>query len=163
MNTQRGQTLIEILAALSVMAVLLTSITISVLSSLNNATYSKNQNLATQYAQQGMEAVRNLRSVDYTTFNSLSGSYCLAKTCTSLDSSIPSCWTKTSPGACNSNIDSYFAREISAPSSSTDCKSSTKEIQAIVSWTDGRCTAGVNCRQVQVTSCFSNTTTAPAP
>lgn len=74
---QRGQTLLEVLAALGAGIVILIAITSAVLSSLSNAQFSKNQNLATLYAQQGMEMMRDLRNKDWNSFASRNGSFCL--------------------------------------------------------------------------------------
>ncbi|MBI3069818.1 MAG: hypothetical protein HYY87_00750, partial [Candidatus Levybacteria bacterium] len=57
-KVQKGQTLIEVLLALGTAVVVLSATVVAVLSALNNAQFSKNQSLATQYAQEGMEVMR---------------------------------------------------------------------------------------------------------
>src|SRR3989338_6084252 len=56
---QSGQTLLEALVALATAVVIISAMTVTVLSSLNNAQFSKNQNQATLYAQQGIEFLKN--------------------------------------------------------------------------------------------------------
>lgn len=165
MKRQSGQTLIEILAALSVVVVVLTGITMAVLNALNNTTDSKNDNLATAFAQQGMESMKSLELSDYTTFKSLPGqSYCLAQTCNILTSSDPACWLQSgNSSACKNNVNNFFTRVITVPSSAPDCASGTIEVQSIVSWANGKCTGGTQCKIVQVTSCFSKTSALPTP
>ena len=68
-NIEAGQTLIEVLAALSIVVVLLYGITIAVVFSLNNAQFTKNQNLANHYAEQGLGIVRHIWNSDLSFFN----------------------------------------------------------------------------------------------
>lgn len=162
--TQKGQTLIEVLVGLATAVVVIAAITTATISSLNNATFSKNQNLATQYAQQGMEFMRKLRDNSYSTFQGLSGTYCLAKECTKLTSSNPKCWTPTSGNTCNQNID-YFVRQIDVQQNSPNCDGASTQIVAKVSWFDAKCTSGTNtfCHQVLLTTCLSNYQVVPTP
>ena len=62
---QAGQTLIEVLVALAGITIIVTSLTVAVITSLNSAEFVKNQNLATQYAQQGMEVMRFMRNTNF--------------------------------------------------------------------------------------------------
>ncbi len=162
MRNESGQTLLEIVAAIGVMVMILTAVTVAALSALSSSMTSKYQNLATSYAQQGIESMRNLRTTDYASFSGASGYYCLPKGC---DINVTSCWISTgSLSGCGVNVDNTFSRIVNAPSGSPDCGSTgAKEIQVYVNWSDGKCSGGSFCRQVKVTSCFSNATAAPAP
>ena len=77
---EKGQTIIEVLVALGASVAIIAAVTIAVTSALSNSLYNKNQNLATQYAQQGMEIMRQMRDSDWSSFSALSGNpaqYCL--------------------------------------------------------------------------------------
>lgn len=154
---QRGQTLIEVLVGLATAVVVIAAITTATISSLNNATYSKNQNLATQYAQQGMEYMRKMRDNSYGTFKTLSGTYCLAKECTTLTSSNPKCWTPASGNQCNQNVET-FVRQIDVQQDSPSCDAASAQVVSTVSWFDAKCTSGDNtfCHQVVLTTCLSD-------
>ena len=54
----QGQTLIEMLLAVSIAALVLIGLTKAVVIGLRNARFAKNQSLATQYAQETMEKIR---------------------------------------------------------------------------------------------------------
>ena len=55
-----GQTLIEVIVALSVVLLILAAIAVAVTTSVSNSTYLKNHNLASKHAQDGMEYIRHL-------------------------------------------------------------------------------------------------------
>lgn len=176
MEKTTGFTLIEVLAALGVASLLVSVITVAVLSALFNAQYSKNQNLATQYAQEGMEIVRKIRNEDFTAFNSLGSnqgiSYCLNKNQTTIQ--------KESPGANSSdrrnstiqgcakqvgqpgqNVDN-FARQVDVARDASRCgndgTSGGTKVTVSVSWSDSKCvdTNNLFCHQVKLVSCFSD-------
>jgi Tfp pilus assembly protein PilW len=85
MSNEKGQTLIEVLVGLAAGVIVIGAITIVTINALNNAQFSENQNLATEYAQQAMENMRNMRDTDYGNFSLLSGAYCMGKVCTNLN------------------------------------------------------------------------------
>jgi len=150
---ERGQTLIEALVALGAAVVVLSAITVAVISALNNVEYSKNQNLATQYAQQGLEIMRHLSDTNWSVFSAkISSTYCLAK-----DSNLLSDYLNS----CAQNVD-IFAREVDITQSSPTCFGSSSSSDSVlvkvkVSWTDGKCNVGnANCHNVILESCFSN-------
>lgn len=182
-NSQSGQTIIEVLAALAIGVVIVAAISTSVISSLSNAQFGKNQNQANQYAQQGMEIIRNMRSANYTNFSILSGSFCLAKNSTTLGSY---------GSGCLQNVD-QFEREVFIEQNSCDCGSSTK-VAVTVGWSDSKCSAAPTptptsglgpargaralpncnsislpspnaqfCHKVQLVSCLSDTNAVPTP
>lgn len=147
---QHGQTLIEALVALGASVLVISAITIAVVSALNNVQYAKNQNLATQYAQEGMETVRQISQSDWTLFSSYnSGSYCLnqrAKTLTS------------STGTCGQNVGIYSrgVNIVKDNPSITNCQNNVF-VTVNVSWSDGKCEASnPMCHNVILKSCFPN-------
>lgn len=65
-SKQNGQSLVEVVVALSVAAVIITALLIVVITSLRNAQLSQTQSRATKYAQEGLEKVRAIRDRDGT-------------------------------------------------------------------------------------------------
>jgi type II secretory pathway pseudopilin PulG len=62
---QKGQVLIEALVALGVAVVIIGVVVIVVINSLNNVELAKNENLATQYAKEGIEVVKELSETNW--------------------------------------------------------------------------------------------------
>lgn len=163
----KGQTLIEVLVALAVAALIISAISIAVITSLNNAIFSKNQNLATQYAQEGMEMMRRLKNTNWNTLNNYGNSdgsrtyYCLDKGSVVL---------RTMDGdKCGQNID-IFMRRVTVEKNNSYCKLEGSAIlgtRLIVSvfWSDGKCRDAVNpfCNKTEVVSCFNDSNTIQAP
>lgn len=153
----KGQTLIEAIVALGAAIIIISVIVIVVISALNNTQFSKNQNLATQFAQQAMEVMRQMRDSNWTTFSELSaGSYCLDK-----ESNIPV--SKDPITGCGQNVD-VFAREVDIEKNSSSCGEATK-VTVTVFWTDAKCTGVTNpfCHKVELVSCFSDLRLIPTP
>lgn len=70
-DSSKGQTLLEVILAIGVAALVLIGLTRAVTVALRNAQFAKKQALATQYAQEGMEKVRAYRDqTDWTIFTS---------------------------------------------------------------------------------------------
>lgn len=143
---EKGQTLVEVLLALAAAVVIISAISVVVLSSLSNAQFSKNQNIATKYSSEGMEFVRRLRDSDYITFKAYpNGTYCLAK---------PLPVALGAPASCTlPNVDNFFIR--SATLSNTSCGSNEEQITVTVTWTDNKCLLGQYCHSSTLTSCLS--------
>lgn len=164
--SQKGQTLIEVLIAFATLAVVITSATLTVISALNNAEFVKNQHLATQYAQQGMEIVRSIRENNYKLFLSLSNPdnlpnpdriiyYCMASTCTTLSTSSGICGITTAP--CGQQNIGAFVRAVAidkTTQNNCDTGNST-QVSVNVSWTDGSCPRGEYCHTSSVFSCLA--------
>ncbi len=156
----KGQTLIELLVGFTAMALIIGAITMLSVSALNNAQFSKNQSFATQYAQQGIEMMRNLRDINIVKFKSLSSHICLAESCNSpVAGNNPSCG---GAATCDVNVLGTFVRDINITPQSPDCglnglgAAVNTKVTVGVSWTDGKCTQGAYCHTEQVTSCFSD-------
>lgn len=160
----RGQSLIEIVLALSVAVVVITGITFAITSSLKNATFTKNQTLASSYAQQGMEVVRAIRDRSWTSFSSYNGWYCLAANSTELVG-------RTGLDCEPEGMVGIFIREVRMQVNNTDCEAGvpgTPNTKATVSvkWSDSKCPSTppfTYCHEVKLISCFTNTNVVPTP
>lgn len=163
----KGQTLIEVLVALAVAALIISAISVTVISSLNNAIFSKNQNLATQYAQEGMETMRKLKNSNWNTFNSYGNAdgsityYCLDDGSATL--------RQMQGDKCGQNID-IFMRQVTVEKSNSDCQLAGSpnlgtKMKVSVFWSDGKCKDPVNpfCNKVEDVSCFNNSNVLPPP
>jgi type II secretory pathway pseudopilin PulG len=64
----RGQSLIEVLTALAIAVLVIIALVAGVTFAIRNLTHAKNQALATQYAQEGLEMARKARDVNPTAF-----------------------------------------------------------------------------------------------
>lgn len=144
--------------ALSVVVVLISAAVVSVISALSNSQYSKNQVLATQYAQEGMELVRKENNADPALSNE-SGTYCLGENVTTF--STPS----TSSPLCSPNIPSsspVFIRQIIIVQNDTSNCSGGASATVDVLWSDGKCnSSSPYCHDVKVASCFSGVNAVP--
>lgn len=154
----KGQTLLEVLIALAISVVVISAITASVIFALSNAQYSKFQNLATQYAQEGMEVVRKNKNSDYNNFKNLSGNYCIKKDSMILESR----------ASCNQNVDIFVRgadiHMIKTYYGNPSCELGQMKATVYVRWSDSKCPASdVFCHKVELVSCFSDFNTAPAP
>lgn len=67
-SKNQGQSLVELIAATAVLLLIITGVIIATNRSVKNSDFSKMQALATKYAQEGMENVRNLRETNPVTF-----------------------------------------------------------------------------------------------
>jgi Tfp pilus assembly protein PilV len=149
----KGQTLVEVLIALSIAVVVITAITMLSITSLTNSQSSKNQGQATKYAQEGMEIARKVRNSNYTTFAGYNGTFCLAKG----QNTFGAQGTCTSP-----NIDSTFIRSIQVQQNA-GCGVNLARVVVNVTWSDAKCSAGVYCRKSELVSCLSTANPVTAP
>ena len=177
---QAGQTLIELLVGLSAAVVVISAITVAGISSLNNAQFSRDQNLATQYTQEGLEIMRNMRDLNIASINASSlpdGVYCLAKTCAGINKNISDANCGPRNGLrCSQNVNS-FVREVTISHNDPFCNGNgptpltptpavdTVKVSVSTYWTDPKCTSSSNtyCHSVLFTSCLSDFTIAPTP
>jgi len=154
MNNMKGQSLIEVLVALGIIAIVVTTIASIITSSLGNTNYSKDLNAATKYAQDGLEITRAVRNSNYTTFASLSGTFCLAQNATTLGAPQGSCATP--------NVDSIYIRQIDVEIN-PGCGANVSKVTATVKWKDGKCTGGTYCHQSELVSCLSRVNPVQVP
>lgn len=136
----KGQTLIEVLVALAIGTIIVTAVTVMVVSSLINSQSSRNQNIATRYAQEGMENIRSIRSnlASYTNV-----AYCLQED-GSLDEYDPLSCGETANG---------FRRRAQIVQNSCECGSNETtgknipKVSVVVEWADEKCTSSNNLLQ----------------
>lgn len=149
---QKGQSLIEALIALGAAAIIVSAIAIVVITSVNNSDFSKYQNLATQYSQQGMEILKQKSESDWQSFSSFGASgsvtYCLNQDSTTLN---------PSGSGCTVNINNFFIRKVVIAQNDASCSGNAR-VTVSVSWKDGKCTSSGNiyCHSVDLNSCLAN-------
>lgn len=146
---QKGQTLIEVLAAFGIAVSLVSAITITVIFALSSAQFSKNTNLATQDAQQGIEILRRMPKLQDVNGKDLnSAPYCLSASGALTAKDAPDC-----PPDANT-----FVRQVIVVSDPSLCGSAkAKRVIIDVSWSDSKCTDTNNlyCHKTEITSCLS--------
>lgn len=177
MKNQSGQTLIEVLAALTAAVVIIAAIVSASLNSLTNSEFTRDQNISSQYTQQGLEIMRDMRNQNIASLSASylpDGTYCLASSCSALDSTNTSCWQMTGL-FCPQNVDK-FVREVTVIHNSADCNATPSDflpsvlltnVKIIVttSWYDNACTdtSKPYCHSTTVSTCFSDFTVVPTP
>lgn len=163
----KGQTLIEVLVALGTGIVVISAIAVAVITSINNLSYGRNQNSATQYAQEGMEIVRRIRNTN-TSFGSYNGEYCLPSGSSSLSSVAGNC---SSPIDCAPpNINNTFIRRVCVNQGDSSCNqqgnasTQTTKVTVDVFWSDGKCSAqNPYCHSSSLNSCFVGSSSIQSP
>lgn len=146
-KNSKGQTLIEALVALGVAGIVISAITIVLNSSLGNAQFSKDQNQATHYAEEGMEYMRKIRNQDWTNYsetfpppdaNQTVTVKCLNK---KLEFSNP----LSGSNSCDQQNVDNFIRTVRVEENSCACGSNqndSKNIRRVtvsVAWSDSKC------------------------
>lgn len=150
---QKGQTLIEALIALGMAVTIISAITSVVIYSLNNSSFSKNQNLARSYVQQSMEKIRGEVRSNYSSFVSTYDTpHCIDENNTLTKKQF------------NCEPAGTFVKEADFESQSPDCQNSLK-VTVTVSWNDSKCTDRLNlyCHNVSSSTCFANINVIPSP
>jgi hypothetical protein len=171
---QKGQSLVEALIALGAAVIIISAITIAVVTSVHNSDYSKYQNLATNYAQQGMEIVKQQSRLDWNNTATYAGTLCLGQGATALPPH------PIASGNCTDvNMGNIFVRQIEiqhiSPSQTCDNFNSpccifgdivncdlnpdlcSSRATITVKWTDSKCASGVSyCHKVALDTCLQN-------
>ncbi len=144
---EKGQTIIEILVAFGVAVMLVSAVTLMVIFALSNAQFSTSQNAATQYAQQGMEFMRQKRNEGEIPPTGVQCLPIVSNTSLSQKEPLPNC-----------SATNGFTREVNVQSGQTQCPQSFL-VNVTVSWADGKCTSHdptkLYCHSVQLVSCLS--------
>ena len=145
---QKGQALLESLLALSFAVVIVTAVVIVVITSLSNTSFTKNQNLAGQYAQEGLDVARNMRDSNYTGFKALpnGGNYCADNGEIKTENCTVGEFTKQL----------YIHHGGIDQGGEVKCEPGSSFVSSIVSWNDSKCLNNSSCHRVQLDSCFSN-------
>jgi len=170
----KGQTIVEVVVALGAGIVVLTALTLMMTSSLNNASEGSSRTRAIQYAQDGLETVRNIKDTNWAQLvllsNNGNNSYCMDSSCSILTLTTGSCGPKTS--SCGLNVGNSFSRQVDIKPNDAKCIpqnpiAGKTFIRAVVtvSYGDGKCTSSSNpyCHNVQVESCYTNYDTRLRP
>lgn len=161
---QQGQTMIEATVALGTSLVLIGAMTVIVTTALSNVIFSKEKSIATRYAQEGIEIVRQMRNSNYPGFSALNGNYCMAKNCTAISFTAGGCGPRVDD-QCDVNLDSYI-REV-VVDEDVECNrigpGGAKRVSVRVSWTDSKCTGATYCHNSEISSCFSDSHVVPTP
>lgn len=154
---QKGQTLLELVVALGIGLIIVSSITVTVMTSLSSAQFNRDQSLATSYAQEGMENVRKLRDQGWVPFSLLNGTYCVGKT-----PPFPSDSSNKAASCTTVNIGTTFIREIIINNGAgTQCEVPAREVVVRVKWRDGKCSGSNYCHKVELKSCLNNIYSVP--
>jgi len=112
MKKTSGQSLLEMLVAIAVVLIVIVALVTVTTISVRNASFSRNQALATKYAQETIEKIREYRAkVDWNTF-------------------VDNCHTPPDLPS----LPSPFSRTISCSKSGGD----SREITVNISWTDAK-------------------------
>lgn len=164
----KGQTIVEVAVALGIGVIILTASTLIIITSLTNSEQGQVINSGTDTAQTGLEIVRHMRDNNWGTFSVLSGSYCLADTCSEITSS-GVCGPKNS--SCGKNVGNLYSREVAISQNDSSCRPSSPlagarytKAAVTVAWSDSKCTnSSTNCHSLTIESCFSNYTSRTAP
>lgn len=166
---EAGQTLIEILLAFSVSILVLSAIIIGITTSLSNTQFTRNQNSANSYVQEGMSVVRNIKESGWAQFSSYANPlYCLDQNSVTLTEPIPPSLT------CGQNISDIFSREVKFEHNSQSCCSNLSptcengikgsKVTVKVSWSDNKCPVGTPlCHDVELITCLSNVDQKQSP
>ena len=151
-----GQSLIEVLIALAASVAVVSAIAVTVITSLSNAEFTKNQNLSTQYSREGMEIIRQIAKNNWTDFLKYTNiNYCLDK-----GSVLP---RPKAGQTCGKNIDNIFDRQLTIDPNSPRCISSI-EITSTVLWTDSKCQTGdILCHQIKLRTCLADINSVKGP
>lgn len=150
---QEGQLLIEAIVAMALVGIIITGLVTALTYSVNNTNVSKDQNLATSYAQEGLDIARNMKDSNSSTFFTLAnGSYCV-NSAASITSCV-NCLTVTGTKYCRQ----IYVNQAGRNSSNTQiCTNGTSSfVASIVTWTDNRCRNGAICHKAELDSCFSD-------
>lgn len=144
--SEKGQTIIEAVVALSIILLIISAIAIVIVNALYNSQFIRNQNTANKYAQQGMEFVKNLQQNNLSSFALYdNGTYCID--------------TTLSPSALTSICDTINAgspkRTIDFIRGSSECSTIETKVTVTVKWSSTKCpSSNTFCHQSKLISCM---------
>lgn len=99
-SLEKGQSLVEVIIALAVAVIVIIALVRVVVTSIHNASFARNQALATKYAQEGLEKLRAYR--DQNTWQN----FTINCTSTLRSVSLPSLFVLSADTGCNCGGDS---------------------------------------------------------
>ena len=132
-----GQSLFEVVVAVGISALIITGIAAAALNSIQNSSYARDKNLATNYVQETMEWLRQVRDKETQAFAAkavLGGVYCLA----SLPSSV-ALWPTLKPSCSGTSpiTGTNFVRSIEFLEC-TGCPANVVRVKTTVVWNDSK-------------------------
>lgn len=168
MRSQKGQTLIEALLALTIVIVIITAVVISVIYSVSNSVKNKSETVALDFAQESMNILKDAKSADYSTFTTTYPS--VGWKCFPQDADAPDTTDCTDNNIVDEDNNFKALRKvyIDPTGKGTDgvtqkCNANVYFVASVVYWTDGSCKAvSPNCHKIEIDSCFTNTSNLPA-
>jgi type II secretory pathway pseudopilin PulG len=147
---QKGQSLVEALIALGVATLVISAMVVAVVTSVNNADYSKYENQATHYAQQGIEILQQVSQSNWSLFSTTYvGANCLGDPKLTTGQ-----FNLTQLAICDSpktvNVGTNFVRETNVTLGVNGaCGNDSYYGEVTVYWNDGKC-------KEQLDTCFTN-------
>ena len=153
-TNERGTTLVETIVALSIAVIIIGGITSLVITSLNNATYTKIQDQAESLAQEGIETVRQKANSNYSFFVSTYNktNYCMGPDILLIEKAFD----------CNNyKVKTIYTREVIL-AQGADCGEDNTKASVRVFWTDSKCRVS-NCHKVALDSCLVDNSTITSP
>jgi len=132
-NRMLGQGLFELVVAMGIGVLVMTSLVKLITVSIKNTTFAKNQSLATRYAQEGIEWIRGQRDVSWSTLLTYSSDDANPTWCINTLN-----WNTHS--VCSSTISStIFSRKLTLVKTSNS-NVDLIEATVVVDWPDGNIT-----------------------
>ncbi len=125
-HAQQGQSLAEVVIALGVAILMVAGLLVGMTVSLRNTESARTRSQAVKYAQEAIEAVRQLRDSDWSAFRARTDLWCLSES---------GDWSKAS--VCPINISPIFSRGVQF---SWNNDKARMDVTATVSWNDGNTT-----------------------
>lgn len=135
LRTSRGQTLIELLAALAIAVVVIVAIIALSTKALSNINFARTQSEANRYANELMEWLRSQRDESWSTFASKTGARCFP-------SSPISSWPLS--GVCSSGNVISGTQLLRSAVLTLDAGTNTMTVAITVSWIDDKGTHSTN-------------------
>ncbi len=170
-RNQKGQIVIEAVIALAALLILIAAIAVVITTSVSNATFSSNQDLANKHAQEAIERIRNLAqsnttfqvgSQDTTVFSLEGASFCMGD-----DNTITLAENQgagTPRDGCGVNVANSFVRTVEFAQNTCASESfQGVEVTTRVAWSGGKCKcpdvatctiAERYCHEAILTTCF---------
>lgn len=136
-----GQSLFEVVIAIGVAALILVAIVSLSTTSLRNATFAKNNAVATKFAQEGNEWIRQQRDVGWETLRANTNKVCLGTLSWSATCAIDTVFSRSLQFICK-----IYNPATGNTSNDALCSVATNVIDSYVtvSWIDGQGTHKVN-------------------
>lgn len=131
-RVRRGQSLFEVMFAVAVSSLILYAIVSVASVSVRNSNFSKNNSLATSYAQEGLEYLRELKDIDWKNLND--------RTPTSSPKNLGTLtlWSYSPIVKDSTGNDTIFSRTVELTYQTTKTANDTIEATVLVTWVDSQ-------------------------